>query len=199
MSALSKVGIAPKVGNQVYDYEDGSAYLMQDLRPNYTDMKDVYAGRVKEANAAADAGDSKKLGRLQRQERLRNVKQNQQEAMAGVLGYQLYDRPGGIHNVMNHNMMDRPMQVDLGMHDKVEGLDRDNVMAMKAVAGLQAAGLSDEADILDGLMREAVGRGDNAAFHNLAQQGVASLQKIRQIPENIGSYQQLLPQEEMPF
>lgn len=198
MDALSKVGIAPRVAGGVTVVPGKAAgYEMQDLRQNYTEMADVVQRRNQEYQAAKDAGDEAKIGQLQRQERLRGVKQNQQEAVAGMKGYELYDRHEG--NIMNHNMMNRPMQVDLGLHQQVNGFEQDAVIANKTVAGLRYAGLQDEADILDGLLRESLNRGDQAGFHDLTQQGASRLMKIKQIPSNIGSYQQILPQEEMPF
>ena len=199
MNALSKVGIAPRVGEGGVTVlpGKGAGYEMQDLRQNYTEMADVLDRRGQEYQAALDAGNETKIGQLQRQERLRRVKQNQQEAIAGMKGYELWDRHEG--NIMNHNMMNRPMQVDLGLHQQVNGFEQDVVIANKTVNGLRSAGLQDEADILDGLLRESHDRGDEAAFHDLTQQGASRLMKIKQIPSNIGSYQQILPQEEMPF
>ena len=117
--------------------------------------------------------------------------------MAALQGYALEDRHYG--NIMNHTMMDRPMQVDLGMHSRVEGLERDNALAVNAVAGMRSAGLTDEADILDGLLREAMGRGDVEGFHDLTQQGVSRLMKIKQVPKAMESYSPLLPQTDAPF
>lgn len=198
MDALSKVGIAPRVAGGVTVVPGKAAgYEMQDLRQNYTEMADVVQRRNQEYQAAKDAGDEAKIKQLQRQERLRGVKQNQQEAVAGMKGYELWDRHEG--NIMNHNMMNRPMQVDLGLHQQVNGFEQDQVIANKTINGLRYAGLQDEADILHGLLQESANRGDEAAFHDLTQQGASRLMKIKQIPSNIGSYQQLLPQEEMPF
>ena len=170
---LEKLGISPKIEAFNVDPSGASEVIMKDLRDNYDFGEkvnsDIMSGMDSDSPKTAESATKRgrKLG----------IKQAQQEAAAAMRGVELLDRHQG--NIVYHKMMDRPLQIDLGINNPVQGFDRDAVMAQKAVQGMQMAGLDEEAGILDGLLRDALAKGDNEAFHDYAQQGVSRLMKLK--------------------
>lgn len=174
LNTLNKIGISPKVESFTVEPDGSTEVLMRDLRENYTPGEDFYNDLTNKAKAGTEA----EAAEVFKQARLFNVKRAQQEAMAAGKGIELMDRHNG--NVMAHKMMNRPLQIDpSGV--RVSGADRDLAMADGATKGFRNAGLDQEADIYVGLVNEAYDRGDMTAVHDLAQQGVSRLMKIRNI------------------
>lgn len=183
LNYLNKKHITPKVEKFIVDNDGSSEVIMKDLRDNYEGGEEYYE-RISEK--AAEGAQQEAQAMLEA--KLFNVKRRQQEAIAASAGVELQDRHEG--NVMRHKMTGRPLQIDpSGKY--VEGFERDSALANAAVGGMYNAGLSDEAQILQGLLNEAYDKGDAKAFHSLAQQGAASLHKIKRVP-TLDEYDPLL-------
>jgi hypothetical protein len=176
---LAKAGIAPKIFNASLDDGQGKMTVnMQDITDNYISgdafNEEIRSGldsiRPKDQRISVERG------------RRRKVKQDQQEAVAALHGVDLQDRHAG--NYAIHRMTDRPIQMDIGVAGKVEGMNRDAALGTRAVRGLSNAGLTEEADLLNGLLQESFDRKDFEAFHDLAQQGVSRLMKIKGVTDD---------------
>ena len=172
LNTLNKVGVTPKVENFTVNPDGSTEVLMRDLRENYDTGEDY----LDNLQSKYDRGDESQKAQAFKDGAMFQVKRKQQEAMAALKGIELMDRHDG--NVMAHKMMGRPLQIDPSGR-RIEGIDKDLTMAQKAVEGLRAAGANEEANIFAGLVNEAQDRGDFGAVHDLTQQGVSRLMKIK--------------------
>jgi hypothetical protein len=178
-AVLGEYGIAPRVFNVDIDQNNKVGSLpgvnidMQDIRNNYI-MGEAYDEGLRDA--IQDGRPKDRRVAIEKAQR-RMIAQQKQEAQAALLGIDLQDRHSGNYAV--HEMMGRPIQLDIGFAGNVTGFERDVALANRSVRGMAEAGLSEEAEILDGLFREAAQRNDPEAFHDLAQQGVSRLMKLK--------------------
>ena len=175
---LAKKGLAPRVYDVQMDNDKqygmrGMNIDMQDIRDQYVMGDDYAEDLLRLANSGRPKDERIALERANRFA----IKQQQAEAKAAMAGIDLQDRHPGNYAV--HAQMGRPIQLDIGFADQVTGFEKDAAIAQRAVKGMYAAGLEEEADLLDGLFREAVGREDYAGFHDLAQQGASRLMKLK--------------------
>lgn len=169
-------GITPKVENLIIEDDGSTEIIMRDLRENYDSSEDFL---VDTANRFQDASLSPaERTKAYKDHQLFQVKQKQQEARAALAGVELQDRHQG--NIMKHSMMNRPLQIDPSGR-QVAGFERDAVVASNVEDGFRSAGLEDEANIFNGLLNDAYNRKDSASFHDLAQQGMSRLMKIKHI------------------
>lgn len=171
LNYLNKSGITPKVENFIINDDGSTEVIMKDLRNNFDVGKEYLA----------DADE--------RKSRMAYMRSEQQQAQAALKGIALKDRHMG--NVMFNKMTGRPLQIDpSGVN--VSGIERDVEIARAARDGMQAAGLSDEAEIFDGLLNDLWDKGDAEGFHNMAQQGVSRLMKLKNVADSNSGYQKLL-------
>lgn len=176
LNYLNKKHITPKVEKLIIDDDGSTETIMRDLRTNYDtsqDYNDALFAKYNDPNTSAP-----ERAQLLKEQSLYNVRQAQQEAIAASAGIELQDRHQG--NILVNKMTKRPLQIDPS-GKPVEGIERDAVMAQQVVNGLSSAGLSDEAEIFSGLITEAGQRGDTSAVHDLAQQGMSRLMKIKKV------------------
>lgn len=176
LNYLNKKHITPKVENLIIDEDGSTEMIMKDLRTNYDTSQDYNDSIFNEYNDPNTSAPRR--AQLLKDQNLYKVRQAQQEATAASAGIELQDRHQG--NILINKMTKRPMQIDPS-GKAVEGIERDAVIAQQVVNGLGDAGLTDEADIFAGLITEAGQRGDQSAIHDLAQQGMSRLMKIKKV------------------
>ena len=169
-------GITPKVENLIIEDDGATEVIMKDLRENYGGGDTFLEQQAAIFND--DNASQKQKAQAFKNHELFRVKSKQQEAQAALLGVELQDRHLG--NVMAHKMNNRPLQIDPSGRS-VSGIEKDATIIRNVVDGFSAAGLSDEADIFFGLAQEAAQRQDNSAVHDLAQQGMSRLMKIKDV------------------
>jgi hypothetical protein len=169
-------GITPRVENLIIEPDGSTEVIMRDLRGNYDSSEDFL---VDTASRFQDTSLSPaERTKAYKDHQLFQVKRKQQEARAALAGVELQDRHLG--NVMKHSMTNRPLQIDPSGRS-VQGFDRDAVVGSAVVDGFREAGLEEEANIFNGLLNDAYNRQDAPAFHDLAQQGMSRLMKIKAI------------------
>lgn len=173
LNTLNKKGITPKVDNFTVNPDGSTEMIMRDLRINH-ETGDDFVDRI--TKQYDNAKTPKEAAQLLLKGRTFEVQRNQQQAAAALSGIDLQDRHLG--NVMVNKMTGRPLQIDPS-GAPVEGPSRDAAVAQYAVNGMRSAGIHEEADIFEGLIFDAVGRGDYDAIHDLAQQGASRLMKIK--------------------
>ena len=169
-------GITPKVENLIIEDDGATEVIMKDLRENYSGGDTFLEKQAAIFND--DSASQKQKAQAFKNHELFRVKSKQQEARAALLGVELQDRHLG--NVMANKMNNRPLQIDPSGRS-VEGFDRDFAIINNVTDGFSAAGLTEEADIFYGLAKEANERGDSIGFHDLAQQGMSRLMKIKDV------------------
>lgn len=169
-------GITPKVENLIIEDDGSTEVIMRDLRENYGGG-DTFLEQQAAVFNDENASQKQKAQAFKNHELFR-VKSKQQEARAALLGVELQDRHLG--NVMAHKMNNRPLQIDPSGRS-VSGFEKDTVIARSVVDGFSAAGLSDEADLFFGLVQDAIDKKDGSAVHDLAQQGMSRLMKIKDV------------------
>ena len=193
---LSKAHIAPKV--EAFNIlPDGSTELIsRDLRDNFEDAGDRY---TQLESTITGNGTSEQKAQAMAAKGILNVKRKQQEAIAISKGVQLEDRHEG--NVMVHKLTGNPIQLDFGMVTPVSGENRDYQRALTTVDGMRGAGLSDEADIFEGVINDLLIKDDQGfvtgtsnpeALKDLSQQGASRLMKIKKIPGNYKTVNEFL-------
>lgn len=169
-------GITPRVENLIIEDDGSTEMIMRDLRENYGSSDEFLADTANRfQNADLSVAERTKA---YKDHQLFQVRRSQQEAQAALAGVELQDRHLG--NVMVHEMTNRPLQIDPSGR-QVAGFERDAVVGSNVVEGFRSAGLEDEAEIFNGLLNDAFQRKDSVAFHDLAQQGMSRLMKIKRI------------------
>jgi hypothetical protein len=155
------LNIAPEVSS-VEMLPDGSSITeMQDLSKNFTTFQD-----------RLDAGDL-----TQDEVNSINIKRNQQHAMANLRGVELQDRH--TNNVMINNMTNRPIQVDFGIVSKfTDTSEQAKALGYNAASVMNAAGLKEEAVILNDIVNELRNAGDIQGAMDVAKQGMSRAMKL---------------------
>lgn len=156
------LNIAPEVSS-VEMLPDGSSITeMQDLSKNFTTFQD-----------RLDAGDltQDEVNRI-------NIQRNQQHAMANLRGVDLQDRH--TNNVMINNMTNRPIQVDFGIVSKfADTSEQAQALGYNAASAMNAAGLQEEAGILNDIVNELRNAGDIQGAMDVAKQGMSRAMKLK--------------------
>ena len=155
--------------------DDGSTeVIMRDLRENFEGGNEYY----ERLNEQANSGDAKVQAQAMKDARVFEVKRRQQEAAAAMAGVELQDRHEG--NVMRHKMTGRPLQIDPSGR-RVSGVDRTIAISEPVVDAFYKAGLTDEAQIFEGLLSEAANANDYDTYKDLVQQGASRVMKMKNV------------------
>ena len=179
LNQLERLGITPKVEAFHINPDGSTEVVMRDLTQNFEPGEQVFESIGNDLQNSSNPEGVRMAG-----DRLRKISiaRNQQEAMAAAKGIELKDRHPG--NFMVNKLTDRPIQIDPS-GQAISGIKRDNVMGTKSVQAMQAAGLHEEAGILEGLLNEAFENFDDAMFKDLAQQGMSRAMKLKRgVDEN---------------
>ena len=157
MQAIAaEMGIAPKVaGLETFRGGIGNRIEMADVRPNFE---------------RHGIGDKFPTG-------MDAVRINQQLGQLALNGVRLEDRHGG--NVVYNKMTNRPLQLDFGIAEKVEGSEQVATLAMATSEGFEAAGLGEIAGIYRATVMDLLEGGDVKEAMDVAKQGFSRLQKIK--------------------
>jgi hypothetical protein len=169
-----KGGITPGVEAFNINDDGSTEVIMRDLRENFEGGTDYY-GRLKEQ---FESGDSKAQAQALKDSRMFDVKRRQQEAAAAIHGVQLGDRHEG--NVMRNKMTGRPLQIDPSGRN-VSGVNRTLAISEPVVDAFYKAGLTDEAQIFEGLLSEAREADDYDTYKDLVQQGASRVMKMKNV------------------
>ncbi len=171
---LNKKHITPGVEAFNINDDGSTEVIMRDLRDNFQGGNEYYD----EINERYNSTDPKVQAQAMKDARVFEVKRRQQEAAAAMAGIELRDRHEG--NVMRNKMTGRPLQIDPSGR-KVEGVDRTNAIQAPVVDAFYKAGLTDEAQIFEGLLQEASAAGDYDTYKDLVQQGASRIMKMKNV------------------
>ncbi len=153
----AQMGIAPKVaGVETFRGGIGNRIEMDDIRNNF---------------------ESHGRGARQFPEGTDAVRVNQQLGQLALKGVRLGDRHNG--NVMYNKMTGRPLQLDFGIANRVEGEDQVQALVSATADGFTAAGLADVSQIYKATVYDLLAGGDVAEAMDVAKQGFSRLQKIK--------------------
>ena len=163
----AEMGIAPRVaGLEKFPGGIGNRIEMQDIRTNFEPhegARDIYSFGEVTVPKGMDA-----------------VRVNQQLGQLALKGVKLHDRHSG--NVVYNKMTGRPMQLDFGIAQRVEGPDQVMTLTDATSEGFNAAGIGDVGDIYRATVYDLLEGGDVADAMDVAKQGFSRLQKIRRGP-----------------
>jgi hypothetical protein len=152
-------GIAPRIaGVELFPAGIGNRIEMDDVRTNFEPH-----GTSSQHPTGMDA-----------------VRVNQQLGGLALRNMRLDDRHAG--NIVYNKMTGRPMQLDFGIAQRVEGPDQVMVLADVTAEGFEAAGIKDMGDIYRATVYDLLEGGDVADAMDVAKQGFSRLQKIKQGP-----------------
>ena len=153
----AEMGLAPRVaGLEQFPGGIGNRIEMQDVRNNFE---------------RHSPGDEWPTGRDA-------VRINQQLGQLALKGVRLEDRHGG--NVVYNKQTGRPMHLDFGIAGRVEGSEKVATLANATAEGFESAGLVEEASIYRATVMDLLEGGDVSDAMDVAKQGFAQLQKIKQ-------------------
>ena len=82
-------------------------------------------------------------------------------------------------NVYQNKMTGRPMQLDFGIADKLQGSEQAAWLTHVTAEGFEAAGLGDIASIYRATVMDLLEGGDVKDAMDVAKQGFSRLQKIK--------------------
>jgi tRNA A-37 threonylcarbamoyl transferase component Bud32 len=166
----------PKIGDRVIPLEPGpnpkmrGDIVMQDLRENY-DQAEVFTNQQQ-------LDQAKQMARLS----LNNIG--------------LGDRHSG--NIMFNRTTGRPIQLDFGLSETItSNTQKAANLSLAVTQGLKAAGLMDEATILQGVVADLLQKDPEMAL-DVAKQGLSRLQKIK-TPVNPQEYVYIDTGNDVPF
>jgi hypothetical protein len=174
LNYLNKKHITPGVEAFNINDDGSTEVIMRDLRENFEGATD-YLDRLQNK---VDSGDSKVQAQAMKDARMFEVMRRQQETAAAIHGVQLRDRHEG--NVMRNKMTGRPLQIDPSGR-QVEGLARSVAQEEPVVDAFRKAGLTDEAQIFEGLLQEARANNDVDTYKDLVQQGASRVMKMKNV------------------
>ena len=154
----AEMGIAPRIaGLEKFPGGIGNRIEMADVRDNF----ETHGKRAREFPTGRDA-----------------VRVNQQLGQLALKGVRLEDRHNG--NVLYNKATGRPMQLDFGIAGRVEGSEQVATLANATAEGFESAGLIEEASIYRATVMDLLEGGDVSDAMDVAKQGFAQLQKIKQ-------------------
>jgi len=159
----AQMGFAPKIaGVETFRGNISNRIEMDDMRGNF----ERHEGRV----ISPDQPGQWPAG-------MDAVRVNQQLGQLALKGIDLGDRHSG--NVLYNKMTGRPMQLDFGIANKVEGEMQVDALARATSDGFVAAGLGDVAQIYHDTVYDLLAGGQVADAMDVAKQGFSRLQKIK--------------------
>tara|TARA_R110002050_G_scaffold298979_2_gene463422 strand:+ start:83 stop:817 length:735 start_codon:yes stop_codon:yes gene_type:complete len=159
----AQMGFAPKIaGVETFRGNISNRIEMDDMRGNFERHK----GRV----ISPDQPGQWPAG-------MDAVRVNQQLGQLALKGIDLGDRHSG--NVLYNKMTGRPMQLDFGIANKVEGEMQVDALARATSDGFVAAGLGDVAQIYHDTVYDLLAGGQVSDAMDVAKQGFSRLQKIK--------------------
>ena len=154
----AEMGIAPRVaGLETFPAGIGNRIEMADVRTNFEPHGDGDFGFPTGRDA---------------------VRVNQQLGQLALKGVRLEDRQNA--NVMYNKMTGRPMQIDFGIADRVEGSEQAAWLTHVTAEGFESAGLIEEAAIYRATVMDLLEGGDVSDAMDVAKQGFSRLQKIKE-------------------
>jgi hypothetical protein len=153
------MGIAPRVaGVETFRGGVGDRLEMQDIRRNFepvsTDGKSLWPSDPRV-----------------------NLQTAQQVGALALKGVRLDDRKAD--NMVQNRMTGRPMQLDFGIAERVEGVDQVMALADATEDGFIAAGIGDIGQIFRDTVYDLISGGQVDDAMDVAKQGFSRLQKIR--------------------
>ena len=161
----AEAGLAPRIaGLEKFTGGIGNRIEMADVRENYSPVKG-------EGDQWGQPGVGLPVDPMV------NLRTAQQLGALALKGIRLEDRRAA--NIMQHNMTGRPLQLDFGIADKVEGSQQVATLAMATADGFTAAGLDDVAGIYRATVMDLLEGGDVADAMDFAKQGFSRLQKLK--------------------
>jgi len=156
----AEMGIAPRVaGLETFPGGIGNRIEMQDIRNNFENAFE------------AGGADVNKL-------RTTDIRTAQQLGQLALKGVRLEDRNPA--NVYQNKMTGRPMQLDFGIADRVEGSEQAAWLTHVTAEGFESAGLIEEAAIYRATVMDLLEGGDVTDAMDVAKQGFSRLQKIKE-------------------
>ena len=168
----AEMGIAPRVaGLEKFPGGIGDRIEMADVRDNFESLPQDPMIGPESVSSFVGPGYTPDLQKFA-------VRHAQQMGQLALKGVRLEDRHDG--NVMRHKMTGRPMQLDFGIASRVEGSEKVATLTMATSEGFEAAGLVEEASIYRATVMDLLEGGDVADAMDVAKQGFAQLQKIKQ-------------------
>lgn len=166
----------PKIGDRVIPLEPGpnpkmrGDIVMQDLRKNYN-QAEVFTNQ-------------------------QQLDQAKQMAALSLNNIGLRDRHSG--NIMFNKTTGRPIQLDFGLSETItSNTQKAANLSLAVTQGLKAAGLMDEATILQGVVADLLQKDPEMAL-DVAKQGLSRLQKIK-TPVNPQEYVYIDTGDDVPF
>ena len=171
LAIAAEMGIAPRVaGLEQFPGGIGNRIEMADVRQNYESLPQDPMIGPEDVSSFVGPGYTPDLQKFA-------VRHAQQMGQLALKGVRLEDRHDG--NVMRHKMTGRPMQIDFGIADRVQGSDQVAALANATSDGFEAAGLGDVASIYRATVFDLLEGGDVADAMDVAKQGFSRLQKIK--------------------
>ena len=153
----AEMGIAPRIaGVETFPGGIGNRIEMEDVRDNFE-------SHVRGPNQFPQGHNA--------------VRVNQQLGQLALKGVRVDDRHSG--NVMYNKMTGRPLQLDFGIANRVEGEDQVQALVSATADGFTAAGLADVSQIYKATVYDLLAGGDVADAMDVAKQGFSRLQKIK--------------------
>jgi hypothetical protein len=165
---------------------------MQDLRQNYVPLG-VNTGdnmghyRTPDFTGGPNPGQyiESNPALSQIQAKMAEVDTHKQLAQLALNNINLSDRHK--QNIFVNKISNRPMQIDFGLAEPIQNVSQQAaVLSMHVTNGLKAAGLEQEANVLNGLVQEAGQLNlETRQFENpraaldIAKQGLSRLQKLK--------------------
>ena len=161
----AQMGFAPKIASvETYRGNISNRIEMDDMRGNF----EKHAGKAVSPEQPGRWPDG-----------MDAVRVNQQLGQLALKGIDLGDRHSG--NVLYNKMTGRPMQLDFGISNKVEGEMQVDALTRATESGFVAAGLSDVADIYSATVYDLLAGGQVSEAMDVAKQGFSRLQKIKNV------------------
>ena len=164
-SVAADMGIAPRIaGIETFPVGIGNRVEMADVRNNFEPV----------------AGEGDRFGQpgvgfpVDPKINIRTAQQLGQLALKGV---RLEDRRAA--NIVQNKMTGRPMQLDFGIADKLQGSEQAAWLTHVTAEGFEAAGLDDIASIYRATVMDLLEGGDVKDAMDVAKQGFSRLQKIK--------------------
>tara|TARA_R100001224_G_C4025470_1_gene150812 strand:- start:1868 stop:2560 length:693 start_codon:yes stop_codon:yes gene_type:complete len=164
-SVAADMGIAPRIaGIETFPVGIGNRVEMADVRNNFEPVAGE-GGRFGQPGVGFPVDP--KI----------NIRTAQQLGQLALKGVRLEDRRAA--NIVQNKMTGRPMQLDFGIADKLQGSEQAAWLTHVTAEGFEAAGLGDIASIYRATVMDLLEGGDVKDAMDVAKQGFSRLQKIK--------------------
>ena len=164
-SVAADMGIAPRIaGIETFPVGIGNRVEMADVRNNFEPVAGE-GGRFGQPGVGFPVDP--KI----------NIRTAQQLGQLALKGVRLEDRRAA--NIVQNKMTGRPMQLDFGIADKLQGSEQAAWLTHVTAEGFEAAGLDDIASIYRATVMDLLEGGDVKDAMDVAKQGFSRLQKIK--------------------